>query len=70
MQAPYLYLITDERIADMLTVLAETLFTASRRKPGRDHRDKVQWENLFQPDDLSRENVHRRYRFNPYRDLW
>lgn len=54
----------------MLTVLAETLFAATKTKGSRDYRNTADWANRFQPGDMSRDNVHRRYRLNPYRDLW
>ena len=54
----------------MLTLLADMLFTASRQSPTRRPDRTSDWENRFMPGDLDRNTVHRRYRFNPYRDLW
>ena len=54
----------------MLTLLADMMFTAARQIPNRKRDASTDWDNRFLPGDLDRNTVHRRYRFNPYRDLW
>lgn len=54
----------------MLTVLADALFTASLQNRSWTKDPRYQWGDRFRGDARRAEEERRRYRFNPYRDLW